>query len=531
MQTLSGWVKLNVQRRLTRLLFTGACFGAAYLLYTSYARYAEQYERLERVRDSITLGVQQSNRPLIESALISVLDGKTIVGVALCSGAETAVAYPPESGAYCAGAKRTFGRWVVKKDLIGLQNFHFVAVFSILFLVSPLVFLLLIALLLFYIVVITLAKVQKLFQREILFPLQEGMSGEAALPVLELEDLRRKNLERIDLIKEQASADAVFQLSAQVAHDIRSPLAALGAAAHGLEMPPEQRKLMEGAVSRMQGIADDLLRRYRAPSGANAASKPAVHALGGLIGQVLAEKRLQYSENAGVAIEFINTADGLEALVDPIELQRLLSNLVNNSVEAFTGRGAVTVGLSAMNGKVIIEVKDNGKGIPPEILAKLGQKGGTHGKTGGTGLGLYHARTAVEGWGGNLKISSEPGKGTTVAIELPRLKAEKPAGTVVLLDDDLLVQLNWKMAAKAAGAGLKSCKTPQELAAALKNMPLDSPLYIDSDLADKVKGEDIAKELHGSGFTDITMATGYEPGRFAHLPWLKVSGKEPPWAQ
>jgi hypothetical protein len=94
----------------------------------------------------------------------------------------------------------------------------------------------------------------------------------------------------------------------------------------------------------------------------------------------------------------------------------------------------------------------------------------SHGKTGGTGLGLYHARTTVEGWGGTFKIGSEPGKGTTVRIELPRAATPVVGRMAVLLDDDMLVHMSWKMTAKAAGHG-----------------------------ADK----------------------------FTHLPWLKVTGKAP----
>jgi hypothetical protein len=87
-----------------------------------------------------------------------------------------------------------------------------------------------------------------------------------------------------------------------------------------------------------------------------------------------------------------------------------------------------------------------------------------------------------------------------------------------------------RLAAKAAGAELKSYKTPQEFAAAAETRPSDMHLYIDYELGNDLKGEDIAKDQHGKGFTDITMATVHGPEIFAHLPWLKVTGKEPPWA-
>ncbi|MDP2866906.1 MAG: HAMP domain-containing sensor histidine kinase, partial [Elusimicrobiota bacterium] len=331
------------------------------------------------------------------------------------------------------------------------------------------------------------------------------------------------------LESELAVSKATSDLAAQVAHDIRSPLAALGAAAKGLEMPEEQRKLVAGAVSRMQGIADDLLRRYRAPSAGQGAVKTAVYALGGLIEQVLSEKRLQHKDKTGVKIEFNASPGEIKALVEPKELQRLLSNLVNNSVEAFAGPGAVAVSLSALGGKVLIEVKDNGKGIPPEILAKLGQKGETHGKAGGNGLGLYHARTTVEGWGGSFKIGSEPGKGTAVLIELPR-PAASISRIAILLDDDMLVHMNWKLAAKAAGVELTAFKTQEDFTRGIEAISYDTPVYIDSDLGGGLKGEEIAKELHNKGYLNLIMATGHSSEKFSHFPWLKVTGKEPPWA-
>ncbi len=332
------------------------------------------------------------------------------------------------------------------------------------------------------------------------------------------------------LESELAVSKATSDLAAQVAHDIRSPLAALGAAAKDRAIPEEQRRLMEGAVGRMQGIADDLLQRYRAPSAASVISKPAVCALGGLVEQVLAEKRLQYKEKTGVKIEFTGASGEIKALVEPKELQRLISNLVNNSVEAFDGPGTVSVSLSAPDGRVLIEVKDNGKGIPPEILAKLGRKGETHGKAGGNGLGLYHARTTIEGWGGSFTMKSEPGQGTAVLITLPRAAVQSAGRTAVLLDDDMLVHMNWKLAAKAAGVDLKAYKIPEDFSAGIETLPKDTPIYIDSDLSNGLKGENIAKELHAKGFADLTMATGHGPEKFAHLPWLKVTGKEPPWA-
>lgn len=323
---------------------------------------------------------------------------------------------------------------------------------------------------------------------------------------------------------------AVGRMAAQVAHDIRSPLAALGSAAKTLDLPSDQRALIDGVVRRMQGIADDLLQRDRALSSEPSKAKTAVCDLSGLIGQVLAEKRLQHKDKAGVKLEF-SGGEGIKAAVEPKEFQRLISNLVNNSVEAFDGPGTVSVGLAAPGGKVSIEIKDNGKGIPPEVLAKLGRKGESYGKAAGNGLGLYHARTAVEGWGGSFSINSALGAGTVVNLELPAAAPAKSEDRrAVLLDDDMLVHMNWKMSAKAAGVELLAYKTPGDFAAAVQTLPKDIPVYIDSELGSGLKGEDIASDLHEKGFTRLALATGRAPEEFSSLPWLKVTGKEPPWA-
>ena len=88
--------------------------------------------------------------------------------------------------------------------------------------------------------------------------------------------------------------------------------------------------------------------------------------------------------------------------------------------------------------------------------------------------------------------------------------------------------MNWKLAAKTAGAELKAFNTPQEFATTAETFPRDIPIYIDYELGSDITGEDIARDLRGKGFTDLPLATCHAPDKFKHLPWLKVAGKEPP---
>lgn len=458
-------------------------------------------------------------------------------------------------------------------------------------------------------------------------------------------------------------------LAAQVAHDIRSPVFALDAALKNMEqLPEQQRVVVRHAVNRIRDVANGLLEKNRRQAGTAAANTGPLELrlLSSLIEPVITEKRLQYGDKPGIVIhlELSQQAYGLFARVQPVEFGRMLSNLLNNGAEALGDKGKMDVRLAPEDNYIVLTITDTGKGIPPEILSRLGQRGETHGKAGGSGLGLYHARTTAESWGGSLTITSTPGKGTTVAIKLP--KAEAPDGFVsaielvpgspvivldddigihqlwrgrfeaarlgernieslyfrepeqlrawtkaepakaktavclfdyelsgyketglslaeelglcaqtilvtsrseekriieecarlrvrlmakgmaeyvpisigapttpaqaVLLDDDALTHMTWEMAAEAHGVGLRAFTKPDEFFAALGTFPKDIPLYIDSDLGENMKGEDIAAQLKEKGFTNICLATAHTPEKFAHLPWLKVITKAPPWA-
>jgi signal transduction histidine kinase len=124
-------------------------------------------------------------------------------------------------------------------------------------------------------------------------------------------------------------------------------------------------------------------------------------------------------------------------LVDPHQLHNVLLNLAINARDAMAGSGTLTiratnvdadVPLSAevMPGRfVLIEVMDTGAGMPPEVLARVFEPFFTTKPTGqGTGLGLSMAYGFVKQSGGDIVLKSEPGKGTSVRIYLPRSDSE-----------------------------------------------------------------------------------------------------------
>ncbi|MEQ1666122.1 MAG: ATP-binding protein, partial [Bdellovibrionales bacterium] len=105
---------------------------------------------------------------------------------------------------------------------------------------------------------------------------------------------------------------------------------------------------------------------------------------------------------------------------------------------------------------VLLKVSDNGKGIPPEVLKKLGSENISYGKTGsasGSGIGVYHAKKIIESLGGKFNVLSNLGQGTQVDIILPKAVAPAwffnamilPFGTkIYCLDDDLTIHQIWQ---------------------------------------------------------------------------------------
>jgi signal transduction histidine kinase len=109
----------------------------------------------------------------------------------------------------------------------------------------------------------------------------------------------------------------------------------------------------------------------------------------------------------------------LKSKIIASDLKNIISNLINNSAEAMDQNGFISVSLEKEDENLLLEIRDNGKGIPKEILPQLMQEGASFGKKDGNGLGLYHAKKSIESWGGQIQIRSTVGVGTTVSIKLP----------------------------------------------------------------------------------------------------------------
>ncbi|MBA4322818.1 MAG: hypothetical protein C0408_08385, partial [Odoribacter sp.] len=101
-----------------------------------------------------------------------------------------------------------------------------------------------------------------------------------------------------------------------------------------------------------------------------------------------------------------------------------IGNLIDNAIKYNTGAPEITIALKSLDNQIIIEINDNGIGIPREYQVQIFDKyfrvptGDVH-DSNGFGLGLYYVNEIITGMRGKIKVSGSPGKGTRFTIEIP----------------------------------------------------------------------------------------------------------------
>ena len=229
-----------------------------------------------------------------------------------------------------------------------------------------------------------------------------------------VEELRRLSELRADFV-------------ALVSHELRSPITAIVGSARTLrnrwrELTPEQREsfltLIDHETNRLAELVTDVLDTSRIESGQFSYSFREVD-LGELVQESTAAAESGQDE---VRIRSLVHQPLPVVRGDRDRLRQVLTNLLENAVKYSPAGGEVEVEALAENGRISIEVRDRGPGIPAEhhalIFEKFGRVSGEHAKP-GTGLGLFIARSIAEAHGGSLEVRAREGPGMAFLLELP----------------------------------------------------------------------------------------------------------------
>ncbi len=281
-------------------------------------------------------------------------------------------------------------------------------------------------------------------------------------------------------------------ISLQLAHDIRSPLAVL----KNIEF--QNNELVRSAIFRLENIANDLLKGKTANTATDFQSPDLLSAL-------VKEKLISYAQRSPCITSNITLPICLNSKSN--DLTRILSNLLNNAIES-ADHPQIEISSKETECNFQIIIKDNGAGIPKKVLEKLGKESITT-KPEGNGLGLLGAFQKMKEWGGELKIESEPNKGTTITLVFPLERSNN--SPIILVDDDALVRLNWESRAKKAKIHFKAYSRGEELLPILETLPLETNFYLDMEIKNSaLSGIELAKILKEKGFNNLYLASGHE---------------------
>jgi signal transduction histidine kinase len=201
-----------------------------------------------------------------------------------------------------------------------------------------------------------------------------------------------------------------------VVHELKNSLAAVKALVQlGTRNPAEAASherlaIIDRELTRMQ----ETLQRYLSPGRPLEELRPTRIDLGRLVSDAL----VLLSARASDARVKLLARGGAVVEADPRRLEEALVNLVTNAIEATAPGGEVVVDVHARARDAEIVVRDTGRGMPAEVMRRLGTPYFTT-REDGTGLGVVLARAVIALHGGSLRYESEPGKGTTVRATLP----------------------------------------------------------------------------------------------------------------
>jgi len=247
------------------------------------------------------------------------------------------------------------------------------------------------------------------------FPLADrGPTGRIVVTMTDITQRRRLEVLRRDFV-------------ANASHELKTPVAAVRALAETLltalpDDPEAGRRFAERIAretERLDALAGDLLDLSRVERGALDVEPVD---LVGLVKEVVGgyadraeERRIRLDAELQPAVAMRG---------DRAQLGLLLSNLIDNALRYTPAKGTVRVRLDAAEGRAVLQVADNGEGIPTSELPRIFErfyrvdKARTR-QTGGTGLGLAIVRHVAEAHGGAVRVGSELGRGSTFTVTLP----------------------------------------------------------------------------------------------------------------
>ena len=215
----------------------------------------------------------------------------------------------------------------------------------------------------------------------------------------------------------------VGRFASSVVHDLKNPLTLISLTSESLcahppsdEIRKSSHDLITKQVERITNLVNDILDFTR--------GEPAKLVMGRfdfaqVANELVEEFRIEATRKS-VKLEIENAPPAVRIPLDPRRLSRVFHNLFSNAIDAMAGPGKITLRFELTEREVLTEIEDSGKGLAPEVAARLFEAFFTFGKARGTGLGLAIARKIVQEHQGTISARNRPGGGAVFSFTLPR---------------------------------------------------------------------------------------------------------------
>jgi PAS domain S-box-containing protein len=248
--------------------------------------------------------------------------------------------------------------------------------------------------------------------------------------------------ERLLAVTEQAREEAEAAVAVRdqflsiASHELRTPLTPILGYARILEQATEDELfgklrvqpiagVMVGAAERLTALIDRLLDVSRLQQGQFALEEQPVD-LAALITRVVEQFRHSLLQEGPPHMLEVTRLDSSAVVCgDPSRLEQVILNLLNNAVKYSPGGGVIQVRVVSQATEVVLEVEDQGIGIPADALPRLAEAfyraANVNTRTSGFGIGLYIVQEIVTRHGGRIEVWSTEGKGSTFRVLLPLL--------------------------------------------------------------------------------------------------------------
>ncbi|WP_139490383.1 PAS domain S-box protein [Brevibacillus dissolubilis] len=239
-----------------------------------------------------------------------------------------------------------------------------------------------------------------------------GVARDISKRIKAEEELMQKEL----MLRTSEKLSVVGQMAAGIAHEIRNPLTSLKGFLQlmisGVSEKETYYRIMQSELNRIEEILNELL----------VLSKPQEMRFGQKDLQTILLHVNTLLETQAIMnnIEIVTNLypEEISITCDENQLKQVFINMVKNAIEAMPDGGTIHISLCREDETAVIQINDQGIGIPEEILSKIGQPFFTT-KEKGTGLGLMVSNSIIEKHQGKMSIQSKLGVGTTFTVILP----------------------------------------------------------------------------------------------------------------